>query len=190
MMKILYNISSFKIGLKVLQNGVPCEIIGNEYFKPGKGLAFNRVRFREIVSGKILDRTLKSGEYLESADVMEIKFIYLYRNGEFWYFMNKKNFEQIYINSKILGKTIKWMIEQLIYIITFWNDIPILVTPPDFVHLRVTNTISIIKSASISSHNKLATVSTGALVKVPYFIQVGELIKINTNLGIYMSRVK
>lgn len=187
---MLYNINLLKVGLKVLQNGVPCIIINNECIKPGKGLAFNRVRLKQIVSGKILERTLKSGEFLESVDVIDIKFIFLYRSQEFWYFMDEKNFEQIHIHSRILGNTIKWMIEQLAYTITFWNNIPILITPPDCIQLKIIETTSIIKNSTASSHSKLATVSTGAIIKVPCFIQIGELIKINTHSNTYISRVK
>lgn len=187
---IVYNINALKIGVKVIQNKEPCIVMSNEYIKPGKGLSFNRIRFKNIVSGKIIERTLKSGESLESANIIEIKLIYLYRNKDFWYFMNEKNFEQIPIHSKILGNSIKWMIEQLTYIITFWNNQPILVTPPDCIHVKIINTNPIIKKALASSGNKLATAVTGAIIKVPVFIQIGDFVKINTHSGTYISRVK
>lgn len=188
---MLYDINSLKVGLKVIQNQEPCIIISNECIKPGKGLAFNRVRIKQIVSGKILERTLKSGEFLESANIFEAKLIYLYRNGELWYFMDEINFEQIYIPSKVLKSTVKWMIEQLVYVVTFWNNNPILVTPPECVNLKIIKTIPIIKKTSASSSgSKLATVSTGAVIKVPFFIQIGELIKINTRSNTYIARSK
>lgn len=191
MINMLYNINSLKVGLKVLQNKEPCVIISNEFVKPGKGLAFNRIRLKNIISGKILEKTLKSGEFLESADITEVLLIYLYFFEEFWYFMNEKNFEQIHIHSKILKNSVKWMVEQLRYVVTFWNKHPILVTPPDCIQLKIIKTsLSITKNSSSSSGMKEAVVSTGAIIKVPIFIQPGEVIKVNTKSGTYISRVK
>lgn len=187
---MLYNSNSLRVGLKVLHNEEPCVVISKECVKPGKGLAFNRVRFKQIISGKILERTLKSGEFLESANIIETKLIYVYRDKEFWFFMNEENFEQIYVHSKILGSSIKWMVEQLEYVVTFWNDVPVRITPPGSIQLKVIKTDFTIKNATVSSGSKLATLNTGAVIKVPYFIQVGELIKINTHLGTYIARVK
>lgn len=187
---MLYTLNSLKIGLKVLQNNEPCVIINNECIKPGKGLSFNRVRFRHMISGKILERTLKSGEFLESANIREIKLVYLYRIREYWCFMNDKNFEQFFIHSTILERAIPWLVEQLLYIVTFWNDNPILVTPPDCIQVTVIKTTPVIKNASVISGSKLATISTGAIIKVPCFIQSGEFIKVNTHSKSYISRVK
>lgn len=191
-MIILYNIHELKIGLKVIQDKEPCVILENEGIKPGKGLSFNRIRLKKIISGKILEKTLKSGECLESADVLEMKFIYVYRDGDMWFFMNEKNFDQISISSSVLGESVPWIKDQLSYIITFWNNEPILVTPPDIMELKVVKTDPVIKGSSLSaSHgNKLATLSNGIIIKVPYFIQIGESIKVKTRSKVYVSRKK
>ncbi|ADV33482.1 elongation factor P [Candidatus Blochmanniella vafra str. BVAF] len=190
---IQYGINELRVGLKVIQNQEPCVIISNEGVKPGKGLSFNRIRLKNIISGKILDRTLKSGDFLELADVVETQLIYLYRDYNLWYFMHDKNFDQVSIHKNIIGKSDKWMKEQWIYFVTFWNSMPILVTPPEIMHFKVVKTDLSIKSSSstsTSSGNKLAILSTGAILKVPFFIKSGELIKVNTNTGTYISRMK
>lgn len=187
---MLYNINELRIGLKVIQSKEPCVIIGNEPVKPGKGQSFNRIRFKQIISGKILERTLKSGDFLESADVTDMKLLYMYRSGVLFYFMDGKSFEQISIDINIIGESIKWIVEQFSYTVTFWNNKPILVTPPSYVQLKVIKTMTISKNFIASTGNKLATVSTGAIIKVPFFIKKGELIKVNTHLGTYISRIK
>ncbi|URJ28098.1 elongation factor P [Candidatus Blochmannia vicinus] len=187
---VLYSINELKTGLKIIQNDEPCVIISNESIKPGKGQSFNRVRFRQIISGKILEKTFKSGDLLRSADLYDISLIYVYHDNEFWYFMDEKNFEEIAVASKIIGDNFKWIATQLHYLITLWNKVPILITPPNCIELKVIKTTSIKKNNSRSSETKLATVNTGAMIKVPLFIQLGELIKINTRSGTYVSRAK
>lgn len=190
---VMFHINELFIGLKVIYKDDPCIIIDNECVKPGKGQSFNRVRFRRLVSGKILEKTFKSGDCLESADVMDINVVYIYCDRGFWYFMDERNFEQITLSSKIIGSNAQWMIVQLCYLVTLWNNIPILVTPPNFVELEVIKTTPVVKKGSgstISSGMKLATTSTGAIIKVPVFIHLGEYIRINTRTGLYVSRVK
>lgn len=190
---VFYSINELYVGLKVVYHGYPCVIIDNECVKPGKGQSFSRIRFRQIISGKILEKTFKSGDYLEVADVVEIDLIYMYSDGEFWYFMDEKNFEQITLSLKVIKENTKWMVEQLNYTITLWNKIPILVTPPNFIALKVIKTDPVVSRGSgnvTSAGTKLAIVSTGAVIKVPIFIQLDECIKINTRTGEYASRVK
>lgn len=187
---VLYNINEFKTGLKIIQNDEPCVIINTESIKPGKGQSFSRVRFKQIISGKILEKTFKSGDLLRSADLYDVSVIYVYHDDEFWYFMDEKNFEEIVITSKIIGDNFKWISVQLHYVVTLWNNVPILITPPNCIELKVIKTTSIKKNNSRSSETKLATLNTGAVIKVPFFIQSGELIKINTRSGIYISRAK
>lgn len=187
---MFYHLNVLKNGYKVLINKEPCVVIENECIKPGKGQAFSRVRFKNIKTGRILEKTLKSGESVESAYIREIKLIYLYRDGELFIFMNKQNFDQVDIHYQIIGNAVKWLQEQCSYLVTFWNNNPILITPPDYMQLKIIKTISVVKNVSVSSGTKLATVSTGAVIKVPCFIQIGDLIKINTHLSTYISRVK
>ncbi len=99
-----YSTSEFKGGLKVMLDGDPCSIIENEFVKPGKGQAFNRVKIRNLITGRVLEKTFKSGESLEGADVHETDMQYLYTDGEFWYFMDPQTFEQVSADARALGE--------------------------------------------------------------------------------------
>ena len=175
--------------MKVLLDGAPCSIIENEFVKPGKGQAFNRVRLRNLKNGRMWERTFKSGESLEGADVMDVNMEYLYTDGEFWHFMKTDgSFEQLAASEDVLMDAKEWLKEQDSYIVTLWNDVPIAVTPPNFIILEVTETDPGIKGDTATGGTKPAKVSTGAVVKVPLFISVGDVLKIDTRTGMYVSR--
>ncbi len=168
----------------------PCSIIENEYVKPGKGQAFNRVKLRRLLSGKTLEKTFKSGESFELADVVDVELDYLYNDGEFYHFMNSVSFEQIAADVKAVGDTAKWLVENDTCTLTLWNDNPITVTPPNFVELEVTETDPGLKGDTQGTGGKPATLSTGAVVRVPLFIAIGEVVKVDTRTGEYVGRVK
>lgn len=186
----IYSTNEFKAGLKVILNGEPHSIVENEFVKPGKGQAFNRVRFRNLKTGRILDQTCKSGETLEGADVVELELQYLYNDGNIWHFMDPKNYEQYEINNAIVADSAKWLKEQDPCVITLWNNAAILVTPPNFVVLKIIDTDPGLKGDTSGGGNKPATVETGAVIKVPLFVQIGDLIKIDTRNSEYVSRAK
>ena len=184
-----YSTSEFKSGLKVLLEGDPCTILANEFVKPGKGQAFNRVRFRNLKSGRVWERTFKSGESIEAADVMEYEMEYLYSDGEFWHFMKTDgSFEQIGAPDSAVADVTDWLKEQDVYQVTLWNEAPIAVTAPNFVALEVTETDPGLKGDTAQGGSKPATLSTGAIVKVPLFIVTGDVLKIDTRSGEYVSR--
>ncbi|MBT9431807.1 elongation factor P [Candidatus Sodalis endolongispinus] len=185
-----YSTNEFRSGLKIMLDGEPCAIIENEFVKPGKGQAFNRVRLRKLVSGKVLEKTFKSGDSVEAADVMDMNLTYLYNDGEFWHFMNNENFEQLAADVKAVGDNAKWLVEQAECVLTLWNGQPIAVTPPNFVELEITETDPGLKGDTAGTGGKPATLTTGAVVKVPLFVQIGEVIKVDTRSGEYVSRVK
>ncbi|WP_226811112.1 elongation factor P [Candidatus Steffania adelgidicola] len=185
-----YNTNEFRSGLKIILDGEPYAIIHNEFVKPGKGQAFNRVRLRKLVSGKILEKTFKSGDSVEAADVIDVYLTYLYNDREFWHFMSNKNFEQLAANAKTVGDNAKWLVEQTECVLTLWNAKPIIVTPPNFVELKITKTDPGLKGDTAGTGGKPATLITGALVRVPLFVQIGEVIKVDTRSGEYVSRVK
>ncbi len=185
-----YSTNEFKAGLKIILDGEPCNIIENELVKPGKGQAFNRVKIRKLVSGKVLEKTFKSGESVEGADVMETTLAYLYNDGEFWHFMNNETFEQLAADVKAVGDNNKWLVENDECTLTLWNDAPISVTPANFVELEVTETDPGLKGDTAGTGGKPATLSTGAVVRVPLFVQIGEIIKVDTRTGEYVSRVQ
>lgn len=185
-----YSTNEFRSGLKIMLDGEPCAILESEFVKPGKGQAFARVRIRKLISNKLLEKTFKSTDSVEGADVMDMNLTYLYNDGEFWHFMNNETFEQLAADEKAVGDNAKWLIDQAECILTLWNGRPIAVTPPNFVELEITETDPGLKGDTAGTGGKPATLSTGAVVKVPLFVQIGEVIKVDTRSGEYVSRVK
>ncbi len=185
-----YSTNEFKAGLKIMLDGEPCAIIENEFVKPGKGQAFNRVKIRRLLNGKVLEKTFKSGDSVEGADVMDVDMAYLYNDGEFFHFMNNDTFEQIAADNDAVGDNAKWLVEQDLCTLTLWNEKPIAVNPPNFVELEVTETDPGLKGDTAGTGGKPATLSTGAVVRVPLFIQIGEVVKVDTRNGEYVERVK
>lgn len=184
-----YSTNEFRSGLKVLLEGDPCAILENEFVKPGKGQAFNRVKFRNLKTGRVWERTFKSGESLEAADVMDFDMEYLYEDGEFWHFMKTDgSFEQIAAPKSAVEDILDWLKEQDVYQVTLFNGAPIAVSAPNFVELEVTETDPGLKGDTATGATKPATLSTGAVVKVPLFINVGDVLRIDTRTGLYVSR--
>lgn len=185
-----YSTNQFKSGLKVMLDNDPCTIIENEFVKPGKGQAFNRVKLRNLLTGRVLEKTFKSNESIEGADVMDTAMQYLYNDGEKWHFMVPDTYEQFEADEKAMGEAIKWLKEEDKVDVTLWNGTPISVTPPNFVHLKIVETDPGLKGDTSSGGSKPATLETGAVVRVPLFIQEGEAIKVDTRSGEYVSRSK
>jgi elongation factor P len=185
-----HNTSEFRSGLKIMLDGDPCTIIENEFVKPGKGQAFSRVKIRNLKNGRVLDKTFKSGETVEAADVIDIEMQYLYNDGEFFHFMVPENYEQHAADANAVGDCHLWLKAQDIYEVTLYNGTPIGVAPPNFVELEVTETDPGLKGDTAQGGTKPATLETGAVVKVPLFIEIGEVLRVDTRSGDYMSRVK
>jgi len=186
-----YSTNEFKPGIKVLLEGEPCAILENEFVKPGKGQAFNRVRFRNLKSGRVWERTIKSGESLEAADVLDLDMEYLYEDGEFWHFMKTDgSYEQLAAPASALAEARQWLKEQGVYQVTLWNDAPIAVSPPNFLDLEVVETDPGIRGDTAQGGTKPAKLSSGAVVKVPLFIEQGDVLRVDTRSGEYVSRAK
>jgi elongation factor P len=187
----VYSTNEFKPGLKVLFEGGPCAILENEYVKPGKGQAFNRVKFRNLLTGRVWERTLKSGDSLPSADVVDLDMEYLYNDGEFWHFMKADgSYEQLAAPESAVAETKEWLKEQERYQVTLWDDVPISVSPPNFLDLEVVETDPGLKGDTAQGGSKPAKLSTGAVVKVPLFIEIGDVLRVDTRSGAYVSRAK
>ena len=185
-----FSTNEFKSGLKLIIDNDPCSIIENEFVKPGKGQAFSRVKLRNLKTGRVLERTYKSGESVEAADVMETDMDYLYTDGEFWYFMEPDTFEQHTADANAVAEAIKWIKGQERCVVTLWNGTPLSVMPPNFVTLTVTETEPGIRGDTSGGGSKSATLETGAQIRVPLFLNVDDLIKIDTRTGEYVSRAK
>ncbi len=186
----IFSTNEFKSGLKLMLDGDPCSIMENEFVKPGKGQAFNRVKFRNLKTGRVIERTFKSGESLEGADIMEMDMEYLYNDGEFFHFMVPETYEQYAANLNVVGDTEKWLKGQEKCVVTLWNNEPLLVTPPNFVVLEITDTDPGLRGDTSGGGGKSATLETGAVVRVPLFVNIGDLIKVDTRTGEYLSRAK
>ena len=185
-----YSTNEFRRGLKIMLDGDPCAIIENEFVKPGKGQAFNRVKIRNLKTGRVIERTFKSGESVEAADVMDVDMQYLYNDGEAWHFMHPETYEQVAADANAVGDNRKWLKEQDVCVVTTWNDVPISVTPPNHVELTVTETEPGVRGDTATGATKPATLETGAVVQVPLFIDIGDVLKVDTRSGEYISRVK
>ena len=185
-----YGTNEFRGGLKILLDGDPFAIIENEFVKPGKGQAFNRVKVRNLRSGRVIERTFKSGESVEAADVVEVSLQYLYSDGENWHFMDEGSFEQYAAPREVVGDSANWLKEQDVCTLTLWNGVPLTVAPPNFVVLEITEADPGLKGDTASGATKPARVETGAIVKVPLFVNQGERIRIDTRTGEYVARAK
>ncbi|MCP4488001.1 MAG: elongation factor P [Gammaproteobacteria bacterium] len=185
-----YSTNEFRSGLKIMIDDDPCSIIENEFVKPGKGQAFNRVKIRNLKTGRVLDKTYKSGESVEAADVIDIDMQYLYSDGEFWHFMVPDTYEQHAADAPAVGEAHLWLKAQDCSEVTLYNGSPIGVTPPNFVELEITDTDPGLKGDTAQGGTKPATLETGAVVKVPLFLEIGEIVRVDTRTGEYMSRVK
>ena len=185
-----YSTNEFRSGLKILIDGDPCIIVENEFVKPGKGQAFNRVRIRNLKTGRVVDKTYKSGDSVEAADVIDTEMQYLYADGEFWHFMVPDTFEQYAADSNAVTDARQWLKEQDVCQVTLWNNSPLTVTPPNFVELEIVETDPGVKGDTASGGVKPAKLSTGAVVRVPLFVDQNEVIKVDTRSREYVSRVK
>lgn len=185
-----YSTNEFKSGLKVMMDGDPCSIIENEFVKPGKGQAFNRVKIRNLKTGRVIERTFKSGDTLEGADVVDTDMQYLYSDGENWHFMQTETFEQVMADEKAVADNAKWLKEEDTCVVTLWNGVPLAVTPPNHVILKIVQTDPGLRGDTSGGGGKPATCDTGAVVRVPLFVNEGELIKVDTRTGEYLGRFK
>lgn len=185
-----YSTNELKPGLKVIIDNDPCSIVECDFVKPGKGQAFTRVKIRNLKTGRVVERTYKSGDSLPAADVLEIEMQYLYNDGEFWHFMVPDTFEQYAAAEEAVSDAKQWLKDQDMCVVTLWNNVPLQVAPPNFVELEVTETDPGLKGDTSGGGSKPATLETGAVVRVPLFVQTGERIKVDTRKGEYVSRVK
>ncbi len=168
----------------------PCVISENTMVKPGKGQAFNRVKLRNLKTNRIWERTFKSGESLEAADVMELTASYLYRDGDDFHFMNEESFEQYVTSKAVVADAEKWIAPSDKCQVTLWNGEIITVLPPQMKVVRIAETDPGLRGDTATGGSKPATLETGATVQVPLFVDQGEFIKVDTREGKYLSRAK
>jgi elongation factor P len=185
-----YSTNEFKSGLKILLDNDPYVIVENEMVKPGKGQAFNRVKVRNLKTGRTIERTFKSGESVEAADVVDTDMQYLYSDGDFFHFMVPESFEQYAASKESVGDNAQWLKEGITCIVTLWNNVPLVVTPPAHIELKVVETDPGVRGDTATGGQKPAKLETGAVIRVPLFINEGEVLKVDTRTGEYISRAK
>lgn len=185
-----YNTNELKNGLKIMVDDAPCNIVECEFVKPGKGQAFTRLKTRNLKTGRVVERTYKANDTFPSADVVDVEMQYLYSDGDHWHFMVPDTFEQYAVSAAGVEDAAKWLKEQDVCMVTLWNNEPILIAPPTFVVLAITETDPGLKGDTSGGGGKPAILETGAVVRVPLFVQTGELIKVDTRKGEYVSRAK
>jgi len=186
----MYTAADLRKGLKVIIDGDPYIVTAFEFSKPGKGQSLYRTKLRNMITGLTLDRTYREGETFEPASLEERAMQYLYKEGDHYHFMDNQTFEQIVISEEALGEAKNLLVENMNTEVLLFGEKPIGVELPNFVNLRVIKTETWVKGDTSKSDYKPATVETGYVLRVPPFVEEGELITIDTRTGEYSTRVK
>ena len=186
----MYNLNEVKRGQYVNIDGSPYNIIDNVFVKPGKGTPFNRIKMKNLLTNNTIEKTFKSGEKLEKADVENKELQYLYNDGASWHFMHPESFEQFEIETDSVGDAKRFLLEQMNCAVVFYNGKPISVELPNFVELEVTYTEPGLKGDTTSMPFKTAKLETEYEIQVPLFIEIGDKVKIDTREDKYIERVK
>ena len=183
-----YNLNQVKVGLKIVVDGDPCVIVAADVVKPGKGQAFTKVKYKNYKTERVNERTLKASDAFEGADIVDTEMQYLYSDGRTWTFMNQQTYDQVEADAITVGDKKQFLIEQDVCLVTLYDGNPIVVTPPNFVILEIVETDPGVKGDTSGGGNKPATTDTGAVIRVPLFVQIGEKVKVDTRTGDYVSR--
>lgn len=179
-----------RTGMKVEVDNEPYLIVSNEFVKPGKGQAFNRIKLKNMVTGRVVEKTYKSGEKIDLADIEETHMRFLYKEAEGSVFMDETTFDQITISNQLLGSNQQWLMEEVVYQVVFYKGVVIEVIPPTFMEMLITETSPGIRGDTASGRVlKPATTETGAKIQVPIFVEEGEKVKVDTRTCEYVSRV-
>ena len=181
--------SEFRKGLKIEVDGEPFEIVEFQHVKPGKGSAFVRTSIKSLLTGRVLQPTFKSGDKVGRPDIEEKEMQYLYKQGEDYYFMDTRSYEQTFLNESVLGEQRNFLKENVNVSILFYNWKPIGVSLPNSVDLRVAKCDPGVRGDTVSGALKPAVLETGYQVSVPLFINEGDILKIDTRDGKYLTRV-
>lgn len=180
--------NEIRVGMKVEVDKEPYLIIGNEFVKPGKGQAFNRIKMKNMINGRVVERTYKSGEKIDLADIEEAKMRFLYKESDGSVFMDEKTFDQISITNELIGNNQQWLMEEVVYDVVFYKGAPIELVPPTFMEMVITDTSPGVRGDTSGRVLKPAVTETGAKIQIPIFVEQGEKIKVDTRTGEYVSR--
>ncbi len=184
-----YSTGDIRGGYKVEVEGEPYTVVSNEFVKPGKGQPFNRIKLKHLLTGRVVEKTFKSGEKVGAADVEEKKMRLLYKESDGVVFMHDESFEQLTVPNSIVEDRMQWLMEEIAYAIVFYKGLPIEVVPPTFMEMKVIETAPGLRGDTSGRVLKPALTESGAKIQVPIFIEEGQIIKVDTRTGEYVSRV-
>lgn len=185
-----YSMGDLKKGLKIEIDGIPYRIVEYQHVKPGKGAAFVRAKIKSFLDGKVIEKTFHAGDKCEEPNIVERQMQFLYHDGDSFQFMDTENYEQLALTDDQIGDTSKWMIDGMHVSVLFHNNKAISVDAPSVVELVVTETPPNFKGDTSSGSKKPATLATGVVIQVPYHVLEGDTIRVNTELGEYIEKVK
>ncbi|MDO4551518.1 MAG: elongation factor P [Planctomycetia bacterium] len=185
-----YNTSEFRKGLKVQMDGDPYIMIECQFVKPGKGQALYKCKLRNLLRNTVIERTWKSGDSIESADISEIQAQFLYQQGDTFFFMCNETYEQYELDKTVVDDAWKYLKEGMVCDVLLYNNNPIGITPPNHVVLLVTQADPAVRGNTATNVTKPCTLETGAEITVPNFVESGEKIRVDTRTGEYIERVK
>ncbi len=184
-----YSTGDLRGGYKVEIEGEPYTVVANEFVKPGKGQPFNRIKLKHLKTGRVVEKTYKSGEKVDAADVEEAKMRMLYKEGDAIVFMDDQSFEQVTIPLSVIKEKEQWLQDEVLYDIVLYKGTPIDVNPPTFMEMKIVETTPGLRGDTSGRVMKAAVTENGAKIQVPLFIEEGETIKVDTRNGEYVSRV-
>lgn len=177
-------------GLTIQMEGQAFQISDFQHVKPGKGGAFVRITLKNIKTGRVIDRTLNSGATIEIVRVDTHDMQFLYKDGDSYHFMDQESFDQVFFGEELIGENGKWMKEGIICKVSFMSNQPLSLEVPNFLELEIVETTPGVRGDTVSGSGKPATLETGAVVQVPFFIEQGEVIRVDTRTSAYLDRVK
>jgi elongation factor P len=186
----MYSTTDFKRGLKIELDGAPYVIVDFQHVKPGKGGAFVRTKLKNLLTGRVLDQTFRSGERVKRPDLMEREMQYLYREGDRFCLMDNENYEQIMLTEEQVGEARLYLTDNLDVKVLFFNQQPVAMEVPTFVELEVTQTEPGVRGDTATGGTKPATLASGVSLQVPLFINEGDRVRVDTRSGAYIERLK
>ncbi len=182
--------SELKKGLKIEIDGIPYRIVEYQHVKPGKGAAFVRAKIKSFLDGKVIEKTFHAGDKCDEPSIVEKPMQYLYHDGDNYQFMDIESYEQIALKDDQVGEVAKWLLDGMSVQVMFHNDKAISVSVPQIIELTITETPPNFKGDTSSAGKKPATLETGAVVQIPFHVLEGEVIRVNTETGEYVEKVK
>jgi elongation factor P len=186
----MYSTAEFKKGLKIEIDGSPLTIVDFQHVKPGKGGAFVRTKLKNLLTGRVVDQTFRSGERVKKPDLVEKEMQYLYRDGDRYCLMDNETYEQIMLTAEQVGNAVLFLTENMNLQVLIFNQQPVAVDLPNFVELTVAQAEPGLRGDTATGGTKPATLESGAVIQVPLFINEGDRVKVDTRTGNYIERVK